>query len=406
MSDITGPTIPLEDASWWQDPYPTLSRIRETHRTGLTDGGLKAILRWDDAEALLKSGLFENEGLEYMERRGFAPGDPLYEWRRHSIGARNGPDHARIRSLVSRALTHRSVDGLRERIRSHARSLLSRTDAAGEIEIRTAFATRLPFLAITDFLGIELSEAMAVAEKMGRGSADAFGPRVTEQIRADANATFEALMTFVGELYEQRRAEPRDDLLTHLIRAEEGGERLSHDELIVLFTNIFGGAIETTASVIASGVYELARHPQQAELLRRDPERYKKGVAEEVARYRPGFYAVGKKAVRAHSAFGLDFEEGEPISILIGGPNRDPRRWEDPDRFDITRDPRQWSLTFSMGDHFCLGQALARAEIQEALCVLVEHADEIELAETPRWLPHVMVNRLESVPIRYRPRQA
>ena len=307
---------------------------------------------------------------------------------------------------MSRALTHRSVDGLRPRIREHARRLLSAGDAEGRLELRTAYATRLPFLTITDFLGIELAEAMAVAEKMGRGSADAFGPRVTQQIRDDANAMFAALMEFVGELYETRRAEPRDDLLTHLIRAEEGGDRLSHDELIVLFTNIFGGAIETTASVIASGLFELARHPDQAALLRSDPDRYKKGVAEEVARFRPGFYAVGKKAVRAHSAFGLDFEAGEPISILIGGPNRDPRRWSDPDRFDVTRDPRQWSLTFSMGDHFCLGQALARAEIQEALAVFVEHADEIELEEAPRWLPHVMVNRLESVPIRYRPRAA
>ena len=73
MSDPSDAIIPLDDASWWQDPYPTLSRIREEHRTGVTDGGLKAILRWDDAEALLKSDLFENEGLEYMERRGFAP---------------------------------------------------------------------------------------------------------------------------------------------------------------------------------------------------------------------------------------------------------------------------------------------------------------------------------------------
>ena len=164
----------------------------------------------------------------------------------------------------------------------------------------------------------------------------------------------------MGGLYEQRREEPRDDLLTALIQAEEGGDRLSHDELIVLFTNIFGGAIETTASVIASGIYELARHPEQAALLRRDPERFKKSAAEEVIRHRPGFYAAGKKAKHSHSAYGLDFKEGEPISILIGGPNRDPSRWDDPNRFDITRDARIWSLTFSMGEHFCLGQALAR----------------------------------------------
>lgn len=395
--------IPLEDEVFWQDPYATLSRIRDEHRTGVTDGGTKAILRWEDAEDLLKSDRFENEGLEYIERRGFVPGDALYEWRRHSIGALNGTDHARIRSLVSRALTHRSVDGLRPRIREHAERLLCAGDDDGRIEARTQFSTRLPFLTITDFLGIRIEEAMQVAQKLGAGSADAFGPRVTKEIRDNANSMFAAIMEFVATLYEDRRKNPRDDLLTALISAEESGDRLSHDELIVLFTNIFGGAIETTASVIASGLYELARHPEQAELLRSDAERWKKGAAEETIRMRPGFYAVGKRAVHEHSAYGLDFEQGEPISILIGGPNRDASRWDEPDRFDITRDPRIWSMTFSMGEHFCLGQALARCEVQEAMAAFVTHCGDIELEGEPRWLPFVMVNRFEELPIRYRP---
>ncbi len=397
--------VPLEDPAFWQDPYPILSALREKHRTALTDSGIKAILRWDDAEELLKSGRFLNQGLEYLEERGFKPGDPLYEWRRHSIGALNGPDHARIRSLVSRALTHRTVDGLRPKIRAHAENLLAahlgKIGDRGTIEARTEYAARIPFLTITDFLGIRIEESMEVAKKMGRGSADAFGPKVTQEIRDAANTSFRAMMEFVGQLYEDRRSAPRDDLLTALISAEEGGERLSHDELIVLFTNIFGGAIETTASLIASSVLELARHPDQAAQLRADPDRWKKGFAEETIRMRPGFYAVGKKAALAHSAFGLDFKEEEPVTILIGGPNRDPRRFPDPDRFDMTRDPKIWSLSFSMGAHFCLGQALARCEIQEAAATFAKHCNEIELIEEPRWLEHVMVNRLEKLPLRF-----
>jgi cytochrome P450 len=399
MSDAA--IIPLEDPDFWQDPYPLLSRLREQHRTAVTDAGLKAILRWDDCEALLKSGDFINQGLEYLEERGFKAGGALYEWRRHSIGALNGPDHSRIRSLVSRAMTHRSVDALRPRIRAHAKSLLEATSAEERIEARSGFATRLPFLVITDFLGIRMEEALEVAQQLGKGSADAFGPRVTQEIRDRANSTFEVLMAFVAKLYEDRRRQPRDDMLTALTREEEDGDRLSQDELIVLFTNIFGGAIETTASLIASGVYEIARHPEQADLLRADPARWKKGFAEETLRMRPGFYAVGKKARRRIEAFGLVFEEEEPITIPIGAPNRDPRRWQDPERFDARRDPKNWSMTFSMGAHFCLGQALARCEIQEALAAFVEHCDEIELEDQPRWLPHVMVNRLENLPIRY-----
>ena len=198
----------------------------------------------------------------------------------------------------------------------------------------------------------------------------------------------------------------REDLLTDLVRAEADGDRLSQQELIVLFTNIFGGAIESTASLISSGIFELARHPEQAAMLRADPERWKKGFAEETLRMRPGFYAVHKKATRRVEAFGLVFEPDEAITIPLGAPNRDPRRWTSPERFDLRRDPKRWPLTFSMGEHFCLGQALARCEIQEALASFVQHCDEIELENEPRWRPHVMVNRLESVPIRYRPRHA
>jgi len=395
--------IPLSDPEWWQDPYPQLAELREAHRTAVTDDGTKAILRFDDCEALLKSGDFENEGLEFIERRGFAAGDPLWEWRGSSIGALNGAPHDRIRGLVSRALTHRSVDALRPVVRQHAHDLLDAVGASGanQMEVITDFARRLPFLTITDFLGIELRESLEVAQRMGAGAVDAFGPKVTAEVRASANETFGAMMEFVGTLYEDRRRAPRDDLLTNLIEAEEAGDRLSHHELVVLFSNIFGGAIETTASVIASGVLELARHPEAAAMLRADPERWKRGAAEEVLRLRPGFYAMGKKAVRDLDAFGLAFQAAEPLTIPIGAPNRDPRRWADPDRFDITRDRKQWSLTFSMGDHFCLGQALARCELQEALAVVVERCHELELVEAPRWMAHVMVNRMERLDVRF-----
>ncbi|MCA9510639.1 MAG: cytochrome P450 [Myxococcota bacterium] len=398
------PVIPLADAAFWQDPYPVLARLREEHRTAATDAGTKAVLRFADCEALLKSGDFENEGLEFIAARGFAPGDPLWEWRRSSLGALNGAPHARLRALVSRALTHRSVDALRPRIRAHARALLDAHRDAGQLDVVADFARRLPFLAITDFLGIELGEALEVAKRMGSGAVDAFGPNVTPEVRATANATFAAMMEFVGELYERRRAEPRDDLLGHLIAAEDGGDALSHHELVVLFSNLFGGAIETTASVIASGALELTRHPEAADALRRDPERWKRSTAEEVLRMRPGFFAIGKKAVRAHRAFGLDFAAGEPVAIPIGAPNRDPRRYPDPDRFDPARDPRQWSLTFSLGDHFCLGQALARCELQEALATLVATCDDLELLAEPRWTPRVTVHRMEALPLRFAPR--
>ncbi len=398
---VAAPVVPLDEDSYWADPYPILAELRDRHRSAVEPDGSKVLLRWADAEETKKRAEFVNEGLEYIERRGFRPGDPLYEWRRYSVGARNGEDHRRLRSLVNRALTPRSVDRVREVVYGHVRDLLERHRDAGEFDVRQEIRT-VPFLSIVAFLEIEPSEAVAIGQQMAGGAGEAFGPNVTQEIRDRANGVFAALMEFVGELVEARRSRPRDDLLTRLIEAEEDGHRLSHDELIVLFTNIFGGAIETTASLMTSTFLELAAHPDQLALLRADPDGLKRGTIEEVLRYRPGFTSTGNVAVADTRIAGLDIAEGEKISIIIGGPNRDPARYADPDRFDVTRDPTRWSFSFSMGPHFCLGQALARAELQETAAAIARHAHDLELTATPQWLPRVMVNNVDQCPIRYR----
>jgi cytochrome P450 len=392
--------VPLDTDEYWADPYPVLAELRERHRTAVTPAGEKVVLRWDDAVEVKKRPQFENEGLEFIEARGFRPGDPLYEWRRWSIGARNGADHRRLRSLVNRALTPKSADAIRSLARERTRAVLEEHSADGELDARTAFR-HVPFLAITHFLGIDVEEATRVGSSMGSGGANAFGPNVTQEIRDQANNAFGAVMEFVGQLVDQRRAEPRDDLLTRLIAAEEDGQRLSRDELIVLFTNIFSGAIETTSSLMTSIVLELARHPDQRELLRDEPDELKRGAVEEVLRHRPGFYATGQKATAPVDVAGLHFEADEPLSIIIGGPNRDPAHFEDPDRFDIMRDPNAWSFTFSMGQHFCLGQALARAELQEFAACIATHCEDLELTAEPKWQPRVMVNSVDRCPVRY-----
>jgi len=397
---VAAALLPLDDDGYWADPYPILAELRENHRTAVTPEGITAILRWDDAEEIKKRPEFVNEGLEYIEARGFVPGDPLYEWRRHSIGALNGADHRRLRGLVNRALTPRAVEKVRPVVRNHVRDLLARHADDGRLDVREHIRV-VPFLSIAAFLDISPTEAAEVGRRMQGGGADAFGPHVTQEIRDAANATFAAAMAFVSDLVAERRAEPRDDLLTRLIAVEEDGDRLSNDELVVLFTNIFAGAIDTTSSVMTSMFLEFARHPDQVDLLRSTPELVR-GATEEVLRYRPGFYASGNRTTAATELAGVPFAEGEAVTTIIGGPNRDPRRYVDPDRFDITRDPTLWSFTFSMGPHFCLGQALARAELQETATAIAEHTRDLELLAEPNWSARTMVNHVDRCVVGYR----
>lgn len=394
--------IPLKDAEFWQDPYPTLAGIREDFRVGRTDAGQQAILRWDDCVDLITSGNVIAGGLRQLDERGFKAGDPLYEWRRNAIGILDGPEHLRIRSLVNRALTHRTVNHLRAAVRTYANQILDRFDADGRIDVRSNYAEALPRFVRTQFLGLSKEEVATSTKQMKTGPAEGFGPFVTAEIREQSNASIAAMMAYVTELYEDRRARPRDDLLTNLIEAEDEGQRLNHDELITLFTTLFA-AFGSSASTIVSGIYELARHRDQADLFRSDPEKWKKGVAEETFRYHPALYSIGRKTARAFDAYGTTFQADELVNIQTGAPNRDPRRWQDPDRFDITRDPSLWSMTFGMGSHFCLGQALARCEVQEALAVFVERCDAIELESRPTWTPFVVRAQLDTLPVRYHP---
>ncbi|OHV74226.1 hypothetical protein BCD48_32645 [Pseudofrankia sp. BMG5.36] len=250
-----------------------------------------------------------------------------------------------------------------------------------------------------DFLGVDEDELGNTMSPAGGSTViDAFGPgEMTEQTRAMVNTYIQAAMDHTAMLYDRRRQQPRDDLLTHLVQAQNEEGRLTEGELITLFSSIFGSGT-STASIIASGIAELARHPEQAELLRGNPDAWKKGACEESLRYRPAINAIGQKAANHTHAFDMEFAAGTHITVVVGAVNRDPRHWgEDAEHFDIRRDSQNASLSFGIGPHVCLGHAMSRATIEEALAVFVERCDEIELLEEPRWIPFVQENKVENL---------
>ncbi len=400
------PLIPVSDPAYWQDPYPILAELRGKYRTLYTDTGELAVLRWDDAEWAIKGHDFINEGIERLEIRGFKAGDSLHTWRSHALGIMEGADHLRIRKLVSGALSKRSIEPMRAMIRQHANRLIdSFPKGESTLNAINRFAAAIPRLVMMDFLQIS-SEEVSGSEKPLAGARipDCFGPKVTAKMRDNGNRCIQQVMDHVAALYESRRKNPRDDFLTSLLNAEDEGGKLSHAELITLFSTVFGSG-GTTGGAVASGLLELATAPDQAKLFRSDTERWKKGVCEETLRLRPGIVELPQKASHDFDAFGLSFKTGDTISIPFGAPNRDPSRWNNPQKFDISRNPDTWSLTFGLGAHFCIGQAIARCTIEEALAVFVERIEEFELAKPALWYPFVMENRLQGLSLKISPRR-
>ena len=389
--------IPWSDPAFWQDPHPILSALRERQRTAYTDTGVLAVLRWDDAEWAIKGHDFINEGIERLESRGFMPGDPLHTWRSHALGIMEGPDHARVRRLVGGAMSKRHMDRLRPLIRRIAHRLLDALPADDCVDIQRGFTASLPRAVMMEFLGIGADELMGSMGPLADARiADCFGQNVTQHMRDTANAAIAKVMTHVEALYEARRHASRDDLLSSLLEAHDAQGAISMPELVTLFSTIFGSG-GTTSNTLAAGLYELARNPEQFALLRADPERWKRGASEETLRMHPGIAEMPQKASQEMDAFGHTFRAGDTIMIPLHAPNRDPRRWEDPQAFRITRDPEVWHLSFGIGAHFCLGQAIARATLEEGLAIFAERFATVALAERPLWAPCVMENRLLSL---------
>jgi cytochrome P450 len=398
------PLIPMHEEFYWQDPYSVLREIRKDHRVARTDQGHIAILLWDDAVAAMKGTDFIAEGIEVLERRGFLPGDPLHTWRSNAIGVMEGDDHRRVRSLAATALSKRRMDDLRPLIRKHAHALLDELMEGDEMNALSQFAAPLPRRVMMEFLGLSPAELGESYREMGRVNiVDCFGPNVTPELRESANQAIQHSMDYVADLYEQRRRQPQDDLLTHLAEAKDEKGTLTNGELVTLFSTIFGSGASTT-SILASGMLELTRNPEQAAIFRSDPARWMRGASEETLRFRPAIIYVGQKASRDIEAFGRKFEKEEPVAVLLGSANRDQGYWENPEEFDLTRDPKRTSLTLGIGAHVCLGHAMARATIEEALAVFVSRCDELTLRNDPRWMPFVMENKLDGLEIGFVPR--
>jgi cytochrome P450 len=318
------------------------------------------------------------------------------------------PRHTKLRGLISRAFTPRSVADLEPRIRRLCSDLLDRTVERGEMDLVADFAAPLPMLVIADMLGIPAEDRPRFQRWSDAILAMSYtiSDRGTEAARA-ATAAFLAVTAEMGAylttLLGQRRSAPRDDLLARLAGAEVDGERLTPGDILGFFQLLLLAGSETTMNLIANAVLCLVEHPDQLARQRAAPELLPSAV-EEVLRYRSPLqwmYRVARRDVELH---GRVIPAGALVLAVIGSANRDPGQFADADRFDIARDPNP-HLAFGHGPHFCLGAPLARLEARVALADLLARLKEIELAGDGPWPPrrgsHVLGP--ERLPIRFVP---
>ncbi|MGW4759796.1 cytochrome P450 family protein [Streptomyces chartreusis] len=305
------------------------------------------------------------------------------------------PDHTRIRRLVVRAFTARRVEQLRAPIRETADRLLDALGPHGTTDLIASYAAPLPITVICDLLGVPDRHRRDF--RVWTDTLVAPDPSRPQE----AKASVVAMLGFFGELLADKREEPADDLLSDLIAVRDEGDRLSEDELMSLAFLILFAGYENTVQLIGNAVLALLRHPEQLDALRADPKRIAAAV-EEFHRFEgPALLAIRRFPTEDMTIGGVRVPAGETVLLSLAAANRDPARFPDPDRLDLSRDT-SGHLALGHGVHHCLGAPLARAETEIALTALLERFPELALADgEPRWRRSLRARGLLALPVSY-----
>ena len=311
----------------------------------------------------------------------------------------DAPDHTRIRHLVDKAFTRRVVDGLRPRIESLVEELLDAADPSGEMDVVRDFASPLPITVIAELLGVP-PEDRARFKGWSDNLIALLDPFNAPKGLAGAEAAFGELSVYLRGIFAERRRNPRDDVVSRLLAAEEAGDALTEAELISTSMIILGAGHETTTKLIGNAVLALIQHPGERKRLRDDPMLAPSAV-EEFLRYDSPVQMTDRVAKEDCEIGGKPIRRGQFVAVVLGAANRDPEVFPDPDQLDLAR-AQNPHLSFGQGGHFCLGAQLARAEAQIAIEALVRRFPEFDGPASPPRVPSMILRGPTSLPLTLR----
>jgi cytochrome P450 len=365
------------DAAFVQNPYAFYERAR----------AVGAFFHWEEygmlakgdyaaVNAILRSRRFGREALP--ERAPKIPEHlkPFYAVEAHFMLEVEPPRHTRLRNLVLRAFTTRRIAALQPEIESLSHELIDRFPS-GEFDLLTHFGQRLPVIIIARLLGVP--ESMCDDLLMwSRAMVGMYMAGRTREAEDRAVAATQAFVEFLKSYVQIRRTDPRDDLITELIAAEKGGEKLSTDELISTCILLLNAGHEATVHTMGNGVKTLLQTG-----MRITPANAQACV-EEILRFDPALHMFTRWAYEDTHILGQRFQRGDQVALLLAAANRDPQVWDRPQEFDVSRAIKP-SVTFGAGLHFCLGAPLARLELCTALPILFERLPHLRLAEAPQY---------------------
>jgi cytochrome P450 len=382
------------------DPYPTYHRLRAEDPVHHSPLGFWVLTRYADVIAMLRDPRLIKEPIAAFvaARFGMAvpPGLGL------SMLDRDPPDHTRLRGLVSKAFTPKALESLRPHIQGIVDGLLAKVEGRGEMDLIEEFAYPLPVRVICEMLGVPVADHERFKQwglDIARGL-DAIMLPPDSEVAQRSMAGRRALAAYFRELIAERRAAPREDMLSALIAAEEAGDKLNEDELMATCLLLLVAGHETTVNLIGNGSLALLRHPAELRKLRDNPGLITSAV-EELLRFDGPVQRTARIPSEDITIGDHTIPKGEMVMPFLGAADRDPAQFPDPDCLDITRGDNR-HIAFGMGIHFCLGAPLARMEGQIAINTMLQRLPKLALAiDKPEYRQSLTLRGLQALPVSF-----
>lgn len=378
------------ELAFYRDPYAFYDAVHAASPAFFWDNyNHWCFAGFKDVSLLLRDKRFGRQILHLMSREqlGMAPPKAhtaaFDQTEKYTLLNLEPPAHTRLRALVNRAFVSRNVEQLRPRIERLANELIDGFEADGQVELLRAFAAPIPAVVIAEMIGMPADMAMQLVDWSNRMVA-MYMYGVTYETELDANQASIEFMDYVREMIAERRRQPREDLLTHMLTTEIDGEKLTEDEVISTTILLLNAGHEATVHTTGNGVKAILESGLDPQALFADADQTEATV-EECIRFDAPLHMFTRYALQDVTLDnGLSFKQGETIGLMLGAANRDPARFAEANRFDPFRKDGA-NVSFGAGIHFCIGAPLARIELQVAMKTLFDRLPGLRLAAEPQY---------------------